>query len=352
MKVYFFPGSSSALDNPYLRLLTSSLRDVGVDVRTYKPFSLVQRGAILHINWPERLWLGGVRSKFFITRFLAVLFFLMNATYAKFAGGKVVITMHNLESHERDCTIFGDFYTKLVQKQVTDVILMSESHMDQCLKVFETNDDRKIPRFKVIPHFHYAEAFDYSLVHEDRKVGKDISDIIEANCSKGIYCAVGQIRAYKGLGELISIFKEVANKDEVLLIAGSCADEMMKDDLLSVAAEEIGVRIFFVIRPLKDSEIGYIHKKSTAAIFNLLKITNSGSLMASVTCGTPIVTNKNNAVADLRLQVPEYPVFEFGNLSEFRSALDSAKLNNIVGVPPEKISPKNVAKMHREVYSL
>ncbi|HMS17677.1 MAG TPA: glycosyltransferase, partial [Planctomycetota bacterium] len=195
-------------ENPYQRLLSSTLRSEGADVLDKKPglLALLHRRPgqkILHVHW---MWL----KEGFASRFIRFQRFRLWIWVARHLRWSVVWTVHNWDAHEgsgletrlREC-LLQNCDGLIVHTEATKSDLVAAA----------------LPRcpIAVIPHGHYRDAY------VEAPSRNEARRRLQVDPSVPIFLAFGQIRPYKGIDRLVKAFRGT-DLAATLLIAGACPD--------------------------------------------------------------------------------------------------------------------------------
>ena len=155
--------------NPYLWLLYEKMRPFGVDTRRVTPPFRTDRADIWHLHWPNYI----AFSRNFEEHTLEG---NAKAALAAFdrhraAGGKLVWTAHNLQSHEVfDAKLEEWFWQELIGR-LDGVISLTSGGRDALLTKYRALAD--VPSF-VIPHGHYKAAYANKITKEDARAALEI----------------------------------------------------------------------------------------------------------------------------------------------------------------------------------
>ena len=172
----------------------------------YNPFSWIKTGfsiktKIIHVQW----W-----SWVLAPIYLGVL------GIAKLRKKKILMTIHNVQPHER--SIIKDLLNKSVLKLANEYIVHSESNK----KLLSKTTNKKIT---VIPHGLIR-------IKESKKDKKELIEKYGLTNKDKILLFFGNIRDYKGLDILLKSINEINDKNLKLIIAGKPWKNFEKYNLL------------------------------------------------------------------------------------------------------------------------
>ena len=284
-----WPARQNRAKNPYQALLTEGLERQGWVVREFdlkrSPF---RRADVWHWHWPDAQFSrqGPVRARVrsLMLRLLLVL--------ARARGTRVVWTVHNFANHEgRNTRVEARFFAYL-QKAVSGVHFMSEASRAEAYERLPHLADRP---YVVLPHGHYRDV----VTPSPRTLARKRLDLPEAG---ELFGFVGQIRRYKGVGQLLSAFSGVESPTAHLLVAGAVKDDST-DFLRESAASDERVRL--VLRYLEDEEISAMVSATDVVVLPYEKVTNSGSALLALSLDRPVLVPRTETFLELQAMVGE-----------------------------------------------
>lgn len=189
-------------------------------------------------------------------------------------GVKIFWYIHNFEPHfnkfpEQDLA----FRVKLGEISWR-VVLLSPAKIEEIISRFQINPEKIL----ISPHPHY-------IGHYNRK---DNIQLIPFKKEKITLLFLGQIRAYKGLSEILSFlkkYKELLNHLR-FIVAGRPVFPSKVGDLSKILAHR---NIIYIEREILDEEIFGLYSVSDYVILPFKKILNSGSTILSLSMGVPVI---------------------------------------------------------------
>ncbi|MGM0838452.1 MAG: glycosyltransferase family 4 protein [Bacillota bacterium] len=271
MRVWMYPKDSDT--NQYNSLFSTSIERMNKNTKVlnFKQRYLfkLKKNDVLHFHWPHSLY----QSNSFIVMCVKAFLFIIILNVLKLFGIRLVWTMHNKFPHK--IKFFN--LEKLVRKKIINccslLIVLSQSIKSEISKEFSVNPQK----IRVIKHGHYEGVYP----EVTREKYTEIK--LKAN-EKFIYLFIGTIQEYKGVINLIKVFKKL-EKNSLLIIAGNPSIEM-KDKLNKFISEE---NIVFDLRFIPDDEIFSIISIADAIVLPYKEITSSGSALLALTYNKPII---------------------------------------------------------------
>lgn len=285
-KVIFLPYFK---DNPYQDLLASHLEKLGIEVKrgwvaNYLSLKIRQwKPDILHLHWLHSFFNKPGRLetlKKFITFFLRLIIL-------KLKGLKIVWTLHEIESHDNPYR-FLDWLSAFLVCRFSDAIIIHSKTMES--QVLSTYHLRKNNKIHVIPHANYIEQYNNSISREEARKKLDVPD------STFLMLYFGRIKPYKGVLELIDVFKELNQNDVMLFIVGS-ADQWMTGKV----HEKIGdcKAIKFISDYISDDDVQIYMNATDVCVFPFQNIMTSSSVLLAMSFGKPCILPKMGDMTEI-----------------------------------------------------
>lgn len=271
MQVLGNPAQGETAANPYTRLLVDALPQSAVQT-SYFTWRSALTGSfdILHVHWPESLTKHanpGVRAAKQILLMVVMLVLRLRRI-------AVVRTVHNLTPHE-NIGWLESVALRIVDRSTTAWIVLNDTT--------PTPDDS---RTFLVPHGHYRDWYqpppDY-LIERHRIL------------------AFGLIRAYKGMGNLVSAFAELHDKDATLHICGRPDAPGTAAELERLSSQDDRVRLD--LRFVPDDALAQEIAESELVVLPYERIHNSGVALLSLSMNRPVLMRES---ASTRLLQDEF----------------------------------------------
>lgn len=300
-KVLSFPEDS----NPYQHLLHNELRKLEYQVLFPKfwtksqtlnlielfPLVFIYRikGCdIFHLHWLYKFQLpfSNVLTQSYAFRFLYSLYLVFFILWLKVLNYKVVWTIHNLIPH--DLHFANDFWiTKFLLRFSDAQIVHSNAVLQQMNKLGAYTKN-----VFVIPHGNYKSVY-------DRKNKQTVDTKLKKSAGGFVFLFFGNIKAYKGVEDFISIFNELnkTHKHIKFIIAGECNDQRLLNHIL--AEQKNNSNIICHIGHIMDDDVLPLFYSANMVVFPFKRITTSGSILLALTLGKPIVVPKIDAISEI-----------------------------------------------------
>lgn len=182
-------------------------------------------GNIIHLHWltnffsksknqAKNPWRRRYENLLFALANIKQLLILKSNNY------KLVWTVHNTVAHETRINIPERLVRWSMTYLCNDIIVMSDFSRDEFSRIYGRRH-----RVHVIPHGNYIDAYPNTISREDARERLGISP------QQKILLHLGMLRPYKGIDDLLTAFAKVTNDNAVLLIAGACWDQPLRNDI-------------------------------------------------------------------------------------------------------------------------
>ncbi|KCZ70613.1 glycosyltransferase [Candidatus Methanoperedens nitroreducens] len=204
---FLYPGGTTFRDEKYEmpEIGNTSIRNI---LAWYNPLSwlwagLTVRGDIVHAQW----WAHPLAPVFFVTLFIA-----------KLGGKKIIITVHNVQPHEKNR--INTFLNNIVLRLGDSFIAHGGKNRESLSQIYNINQDE----IAVIHHGILTPVTVRGITKEDARKFLNISSI------KKVLLFFGNLRDYKGLDILLKAVMQIVKESEnvILLIAGQSWEDWSK----------------------------------------------------------------------------------------------------------------------------
>lgn len=315
--VYVFPDiESSSKYNPYLKMLYQELlfqSEEGNNIRCTSPHPLFPlfivkklfgEKSIVHYHWLHF---------FDITSFLIVLWKLSLLIMYKFAGGKIVWTVHNKYPHVKKYLKLNLIFRKLLAKMAAKIHV----HYREAISIMAPILNVPQEKFFVVKHPYYP----VTLV--DKKVAENylIQNMnIILNTSKPVFIMYGAIAPYK---EIINVIKLFIENNSQLIIAGTCkkGEEQYQKEIEALLQDIKS--IYLVHHFISQEEEKNLFNTVDCAIFNFKETISSGSVMLALSYKKNIIIPNIGCLKELSGP----GIYKFNSQSELKNQIDTIVTN-------------------------
>jgi beta-1,4-mannosyltransferase len=271
--------------NPYLEMLYCRATAAGVAAVPVANPALVSPlaftgdhvgPALLHLHWSDAVAQSAPDEATAWARAR-----MLDQRLAQFqsAGGRVVWTVHNARPHDLRFPGAEDLVLATLAARADVVHVMCAATLDA------VRPDYEIPSGKVLVHPHpsylgwYPDAVSRSAARQRLGLPADVP----------VALAFGQVRPYKGLEALLDALDDplVARTGLTAVVAGQPGNVAGVAELVQRCREHPRVLARFGTVPADELQVYF--RAADVCVLPYVRILNSGTLMAALTFGTPVV---------------------------------------------------------------
>lgn len=288
LQVGFVPFITS---NSYQAQLINPLTQLGVDVYEldgdtyFLPFvAWRMKLDVIHIHWLDTFYWGKstVRSALKLSLFITGLILL------KLTGIEIVWTVHNLKRHE--C-----LNPRLEKICTTAVIRLSHKLIVHCdvakVKLIDSFPFISGEKVIVIPHGNYIGQYDNDIRQTEARKNLGISE------SSFVFLFLGQVRAYKGVLDLIKAFKQLDETEDVtLLIVGKVVKDSLGEEIQMHVGDSSKIRLN--LSNIEDKDIQLYMNCADIVVFPYKNVLTSGAVILAMSFAKPCIASKVGCIQD------------------------------------------------------
>ncbi len=302
-------------ENPFQYELAHFLRQKNFKVHIGKKYTLGSTFRAIQAHRPDVLYFDWVHS--FIlgqsapwTYFKSLVFVLEIVFVKYFKRIPISHTLHNLQNH-------AGLYLKLEQvvygfflRNCTHIRVYSETIKAAAIEKFGLNPT-KIAVIQDLP-FHYY--------YQNKTTKSEARQQLQLADSQFVYLFFGEIKPYKGLHDLIPVFKNFAQPTDRLIIAGKSYDVDYFETLQKLA--DNSETIIWQHRFIEDNEVQTFFNAADVVVLPFVRIDHSGSVDLAMSFSKPVITLKTESMSKLLANQTE---LLFENPSDLVQCLQQAK---------------------------
>lgn len=334
--VFYWPDYSRS--NPYPKMLYGQasqeiqicIGDIDAALRVARETSRPDQ-IVFHLHWINFLFRDVTSTP---EAQDAVDAFLAKLESFQALGGKLVWTLHNTVSHNTP-------YHDLEVSASTRIADMADClHVHSQASVAEITEVFPLPEDKIAVSRHG----NYIGVYPDFVTREAARRYLEIDPQDEVILFTGQVRPYKGVEQLVSVFRDLL-KDHpkaLLLIAGDMKFDLQSAFDTALSAQE-QARIRISDRFVDDMELQLFFRAADMAVYPYQKILTSGSMLLALSFGVPVVIPEVGMTREV-LEGQEAGMLYDGDAGP--EALDAA-LRRMLAVGPD-----GLAKMGRNARTL
>ncbi|PLW67581.1 glycosyltransferase [Pseudohalioglobus lutimaris] len=316
-RVVSWPGRGGDL-NPFIETFVDSLEQAGCEVVGINNFPTLEFPSdtdAFVIHWPQFIYANAFG---YAAKLRTLLQFIHQLRDLKKSGIQIIWLCHDLTPHDWNTmrwqllwwpTIRGLFLL------ADGVIALSPG---TCSKI-ERQYSRWI-RGKLTWAWH--PWYEDVLVEDERALRTRVDLGIDDNTK--LIGFFGQLRAQKGVADLVTAFQKLDAPEVHLLIAGAPFKSAPEVSEMVEAAAREDTRIHIILRELEDDEVKCIVAASDLCVFPYRQYTHSGAMIYSLSANRRILTPRTCFSEGLEELHPQWVVLYDGNLNE-QILADAAK---------------------------
>jgi beta-1,4-mannosyltransferase len=307
MRVLAWPARANRNLNPYNALLYAALEQVDVKVLEWTgSLSDLKQVDVLHVHWPE--------SPLNLPDPTRINLVLEAVRLARAQNVRVVWTAHNLQAHAgMHPKLEREFWT--IFCALLDGVIGLSNHTRTAL--LEKHSSLEYVPITVIPHGHYRDFYPNTVSRDQARTLLNLPPEVP------VLAFVGQLRAYKGIPELLEAFAKLEG-DARLLIAGKPVPPEDAPQLETLAARDARVHLELGFVP--DDRLQGFLNAADLIVLPYRQILNSGSALLALSFDRPVLAPAIGSLPELAQKMGD------GWLQLFLGDLEASDLRNALAV--------------------
>jgi len=143
----------------------------------------------------------------------------------------------------------------------------------------------------VVPHGHYIGAYPHDIDETTARARLGL------DADARVFLCFGQVRAYKGIPELLAAFRALRRSDVRLVIAGKPVDRAVADMVAAAAARDS--RIVAHLAHVDDAEVQHYFEAADWVVLPYRDVLTSGSALLALSFERPVVAPRRGCLAEL-----------------------------------------------------
>ncbi len=283
------------IDNPYQTFLAKALQQKGVSVhfpsgyrRVFPIYRAIKTNpasiSVLHLHWLDPYLKG---DKTFVKLVYCVKF-LIDILLTRWAGIKVVWTVHNIVSHNSKFPRLELWTQRILVKFVDRAIVHHTAAVDEITQRY------KLPssKIEVIPHGHYRDVYESAINSLEARQQLGLSE------SGKIYLNLGMLKPYKGIEQLLQIWQDnqFILDGNTLLIAGKALDDHYGKILAKQASDTKNIILHNTF--IENDQIHLYFSAADVVVLPFERILTSGSLILAMSYSKPVIAPRLGSIPE------------------------------------------------------
>jgi glycosyltransferase involved in cell wall biosynthesis len=286
LRVLAWPAFKTAA--AYNVLLYRSMQALETTVEEFSAWRVLsRRHDIAHLHWPEYCvnGRGALASLFWSCALFAAM------CWVRLRGGKVIWTVHNLQSHLQQHPAIERYFWKIFTALLNGYIALTETGARQAAHRYPAL--RRKCGF-VIPHGNIRDAYPgVEIAREESRLRLGIDQ------SSKVVGFFGSVERYKGITELVEVFSKLNDNRAVLYVAGKCyMTPQERAHIEHIAARDSRVHLRFEYIP--DADVASYIRASDLVVLPFREILNSGTAVLALSLDRPVLAPVKGAMYELQ----------------------------------------------------
>jgi len=279
LKVAFLPHWE---ENPYQDLLARELGLLGLDIellprRTWF-LPALRRGRrtdILHLHSPDQLFLYSRNALFAMTKLAAV---VMQLVFARSSGTRIVWTAHDLGNHEGLFPRLDRLGIRCVARLAEAIFVHTEATRPRLMIEARLAEQAKI---HVVTQGHYRDWYPDAISRASARAALGLG------ASDFALLFFGNLRAYKGVPELVNAVRQLPDRHLRLIIAGKPFSSALTEDIEGAIGTDS--RISFEPKQVAADRVQVYMNGCDAVVAPFRKTVTSASVILAMSFGKPCI---------------------------------------------------------------
>jgi glycosyltransferase involved in cell wall biosynthesis len=211
--------------------------------------------------------------------------------WVRLRGGKVIWTVHNLQSHLQQHPAIERYFWKIFTALLSGYIALTETGAKRARHRYPA---LRTKRGFIIPHGNIRDAYPgVEISREEARLRLGIS------LSARVMGFFGSVERYKGITELVEAFSALDDNCAVLCVAGKCYMSLQeRAHIEHIAARDSRVRLLLEYIP--DADAASYIRASDLVVLPFQEILNSGSAVLALSLDRPVLVSARGAMPDLQ----------------------------------------------------
>ena len=283
MRVLMLPRQS----NPYQTLLADALRAQGVQVTLgggpsrfpVAPLLMAWTRAgmprVIHLHWMHRYLEPVMGRKRWAARRT-----LWELRVLRRMGVRIVWTLHNIGDHDGHKGRLEMLFHRRFVELCDSVICHCAATRLLAIEAYGLTPALH-DRLHVVPHGNYTGWYADTLGRDAARAALGLS------ATDRVFLFVGQVRGYKGVDELLDVFRSIDAPDARLIVAGRPNRIQTQTGLERQAAADPRVTLALGLVP--DDRMQVYLRAADAVVLPYRDVLTSGSAILAMTFGLPVI---------------------------------------------------------------
>jgi glycosyltransferase involved in cell wall biosynthesis len=296
MTTLWYLPEHEPVKNPYGLLLMRSLRERGIHVipMLYRHlFALpALQGVpdVVHFQFVHPYIVAGERPDSVWRAVIKGTLFIAQVAFLRLLGSRIIYTVHDLNNHERRVSGVERFFTLLFTRLTHVLVTHGRAAAEAVIERYHL---QRAPE-KVAVTFHpvFSDAYPDVLSREQARRSLGIGDDVL------MLLSIGQLRAYKGLPDVMREFRALQHEQpSELWIAGEAVDASLAEELRIAANMAPDVHLLPTFQ--SPEAVEQLCKACDVVVLPYRAILTSGAAILAMGFGRPCVAPRLGCLVDV-----------------------------------------------------
>jgi beta-1,4-mannosyltransferase len=211
--------------------------------------------------------------------------------WVRLRGGKVIWTVHNLQSHLQQHPGMERWFWKIFTALLNGYIGLTENGAEQARRRYPAL--RTKPGF-IIPHGNIRDAY------PGTEISREAARLrLGVASSAKIVGFFGSVERYKGITELVAAFSALDDVRVVLCVAGkSYLTAQERREIEHIAARDGRVRLR--LEHIPEADVAPYIRAADLVVLPFREILNSGSAVLALSLNRPVLVPDKGSMGELQ----------------------------------------------------
>jgi glycosyltransferase involved in cell wall biosynthesis len=198
---------------------------------------------------------------------------------------RIIWTVHNVVPHEGQTASDNEIAHRLAAEASAIIVHSPETLLQ--LSSLGLDESKAV----VIPHGNYVDHYGAipATIEARRNLGIAPTD--------RVLLFFGNIRPYKGIEDLLSVWDDLQSSAKTLVIAGTCSDADIMNSIRQ--AEKKAGNIRSHLRYIPDGEVSTLFAACDGVCLPVRNATTSGSAILAASFGKPLIAPRVGGLRDI-----------------------------------------------------
>jgi len=262
---------------------------------------------VLHFDWIDRYIVG--RSRWITV--IKSIAFRLDVQIVRFVFKcPIVWTIHNLRPHENWAAASAERLQRYFARQATLLRVFSKDAIQRASAAFGVSAGK----IRVVPEGDHTMVYPNAITRRTARAQLGLAD------GEFVLLWLGSIRPYKGLHELVEVFRTIAKPNWRLVIAGKPYLPEYANEIAKLVGRDPQITLHARFIPVEEMQVFY--NAADVVVLPFAEVENTSSLCVAMGFKKPVVAPSLGVVTERLRHQPEL-VYNPGDLAKTLGKLES-----------------------------